>query len=295
MIRAQYTTLTSVKRQKDIPKDGPYYAPATDDARLQDAIDWASGFITDETERVFVPTLATRSYRSGDVYYGDWEYSDGLLQLDDDLLEVTALVNGTGTAIPGTAFELHPLNTYPKKEIAFIDGQGQSWQFPNRNSNVNVIGFYGYHEDYVNAWKAAGSLVGTLSSSDDTAIISDYRYYEVGDYVRLTTSGTQEIALVDAVGTVGGSLVGTLTLDRALNGTSGIAHGTATAMPRYQHVRQIQKACNDLAVFYYDNRDAKESTVEVAELAIRLENKIPGRIWSAVRWYAKPRFQATNR
>lgn len=295
MIRAQYTTLTSVKRQKDIPTGGAYITATADDALLQEAIEWASGWITDETYgRVFVPVYENRYYRRQDVYYPGNDSNDGLLQVAADLLEVVTLTNGDGTVIAGTQYELLPLNRWPKKEIGLRYGAGAQWNFDNRGSTGTVAGFWGYHDDYPRAWQTAGSLVGTLSAIDTAAVVSTYAPYEVGDYLKLETGGTQELVQVQAVGTVTGSLVGTLTIERGVNGTTGIAHSAATNAPRYQHVRQIQKACNDLTVFYYDHRDAVESTVEVIEFALRLETKIPGRIWSAVQSFARSRFEATS-
>lgn len=296
MIRAHYTTLTSVKRQKGIPQGSTDpLLPSTDDDRLQEALEWASGWITDQTfGRVFVPVYDSRYYRRDDVYYPGYDSSDGLLQLGADLLAVDTLTNGDGTAIAGTQYELLPLNRWPKQEIGLRYGGGAAWNFDHRGSTGTVTGFWGYHDDYPRAWKTAGSLVGTLNADDTAAIVSTYAPYEVGDYLRLTSSGTQELVQVTAIGTVTGSLMGTLTLERGVNGTTGAAHGTATDAPRYQQVRQIQKACNDLAVFYYDHRDAVESAVEVIEYALRLETKIPGRIWNAVQLFARSRFEATS-
>lgn len=283
-IPSRLTTLTSVRTQLAIAG-----TLTTDDAFIDDQIDKASAWIFEHTrERAFVPYQDTRAYRQDALgkpavsRFGN--YIAPSLLVDEDLLAVQSITNGDSDASVVNAYNLLPLNGYPKSQVELTSASGSAWNFASYDSAVNIAAFWGYHPDYNRAWESASSLTGTLSTSDTAAPVASVSSYEDGDYVLI---GSAEI------GRVTGTAAGTLTLLRGQNGTTAGTHAAAETVKPYSFPQDIQKACNDLVKYYYHHRKS-DDVAQIVDVGVRLESKVPADIWDIVERYKKTAFEATG-
>lgn len=108
---------------------------ASDDAWLATLISAAQVAIDRVCGRSFEAATATRTY-------GREAVEGGMLRLDHDLLTVTTLTNGDGSAIGSSDYVLWPRNLTPKWAIR-LDST-QSWSFTDLDSVISVTGEWGY-------------------------------------------------------------------------------------------------------------------------------------------------------
>lgn len=281
--QVRLTTLTSIRTQLQIAG-----TITTDDAFIDTLIDEASAWITDHTRnRSFVPYQDTRYLRQ-DALSNPASSRRGYiaphLKLDEDLLAAQSITNADLDASVVNAYNLLPLNRYPKTKVELTSGSGSSWNFAAYDSDVSITGFWGYHEDYSHAWQNASSLTAVVSASGTALPVASVSDYEDGDYVLI---GGSEI------GRVTGTAVGTLTVLRGQNGTTPGTHAIAEAVQTYSFPADIQKTCNDLVKYYYIHRKS-DTVAQIVDIGVRLETKIPSDVWDTVENYKKSDFQATG-
>jgi len=112
---------------------------ATDDARLELAIEGASRAIDTECSRRFFATTLTKFFATDDPMRCD---------VDDDLLSVTSIsvdANGMRSyeALAGTDYELEP-EVAPYRQVYIAPGSSQSFPVEQRRA-VRVVGSWGYN------------------------------------------------------------------------------------------------------------------------------------------------------
>ena len=282
-IPSRLTTLTSIRTQLEIAG-----TLTRDDAFLDDQIDKASAWIFDHArERTFVPYLDTREFRH-DALTGPAISRRGYiapkLMVDEDLLAVRSIANGDADASTINAYNLLPLNSYPKDKVELTSASGSAWNFASYDSAVSITGLWGYHPDYTRAWQNASSLTASLSATGTALPVASVSDYEDGSYILI---GGSEI------GRVTGTAVGTLTVLRGQNGTPAGTYTAAETVQVYNFPADIQKACNDLVKYYYMHRKS-DAVAQIVDIGVQLETKVPRDIWDTVERYRKPDFQATG-
>jgi hypothetical protein len=110
-----------------------------DDALIARLITAAQKRIDRECGRTFEAVTATRRYHALRDVCGR------VLTLDADLLTVTALTNGDGQVIPGSAYVLEPTNSPPYSQIVLKAGQGYVWQYTqDPEEAIGLLGTWGY-------------------------------------------------------------------------------------------------------------------------------------------------------
>jgi hypothetical protein len=112
---------------------------AGDDAVIEDVIEAASRFIDGKTERTF--------YARSETHYFDATPEDNVLWFDDDLISVTTLTNGDGTAIASTKYVLLPNNKTPKYGLKLLASSGISWLLTtagDREKAITLTGSWGF-------------------------------------------------------------------------------------------------------------------------------------------------------
>jgi len=122
---------------------------STDDEVLQQALDWATGFIENYTGRIFTDPSGTAHYFSRQsLAFGDVR----VLEVDDDLLSVSLLKNGDGTTITSDQYVLEPRNApydvppQPYHAIRVLSTMGAFWVWPV-DGYVQVFGQWGYSQN----------------------------------------------------------------------------------------------------------------------------------------------------
>lgn len=107
-----------------------------DDALLMRLIVAAQQIIEERTRRRFDPVSAPR-------YYGPDAVTGALLLLDDDLLSVASLIDGTGAPVPNTDYKLEPRNYRPYSMVRIA--ASRAWLF-NPDGEVAITGTWGYDD-----------------------------------------------------------------------------------------------------------------------------------------------------
>lgn len=164
-------------------------------------------------ERQFVPTVETRYFDpSRDVN------ADGhVLLLDKDLLAVTTLTNGdTDVLTVTTDYILEPRNATPYWGVRLLGSGGISWQFTSDPENaISLLGIWGYHADYSNAWVETDTLgVAITSATAGSATTTGSGLFKAGQLVKIDTEFMY----------VTGDVTTTLTLVRGVNGSTAATH-----------------------------------------------------------------------
>lgn len=251
----------------------------SDDVRLADFLRRASNFVNQVGFRRYDVRVETRNQdypakpRSNFGRFGQvgWMANElnavntlnaGELPVDDDLLTVTAVVNGDGAAIASADYMLESAMAYPKHALRLTRASGKVWT-PGSSGDwqqvIPVTGVWGYHEDYDRAWAdsldAVSGSVGisasvtsfTVTDADGVSEDRSDARFQAGQLVRLES----EYLLVRAVDYT----TNTLTAKRGANGTAAAVHAGGTAITIYRPMETIEQAVLRLATWVYRQKD----------------------------------------
>lgn len=244
-----YITLDQVKKHLKLTS-------TADDEKLQDYIEWSSRLIEMWKGRRYDPRVQTRLY---DVPQGNTSIfgvfdpslsvstSPRVLRLDDDLLEVTEILNGDEEEI--TAYVLEPANEYPKNRIRLRSEATFVNSDDGPEQAISVEGIWGYHDRWSDAWSVIGELEtesdveGGIDADDDEIILTDA---EIGQLLRLDTEYVLVLDVADDV----------VTIERGYNGTTAAAHDAGTEVELFSLMGQIVQVCYRLVKWRYVQKDA---------------------------------------
>jgi hypothetical protein len=214
-IYADYTTIQALRKT---------YLSASENTRddlLGDLIRAASRNIDAIGCRAYYPRVETRYY---DTPRG------AALILDDDLLEVTTLTDGSAGALASTDYRLYPRNESAKNEVRLTLVGGKTWQTDSDgdpDSAVSIAGIWGFHTRYDSAWAATGAALTTAATSTSaTSIYVTTGKLDAGDLVKIGS----EMMHVSAVAR---DSADTATVVRAINGTTAATHSTSAEVLRW--------------------------------------------------------------
>ena len=218
-----------------------------DDARLLAALQMATAQVERAAERRFVPRRAAiRHSITGGVE----------LLLDDDLLALTALTNGDGTAIPLATALLLPADS-PAGMIRLTGGSAFHWTETPLNA-VTVSGVWGWHDRWGAAWHrsadtvrdnplAANATTITVADADGVDSLGEMPRFQVGQLLQIE----DEYLWVLAVDTA----ANTLSVQRGANGTTAAAHALDTAVSIYQPPADVAALVLRRAAWLYREAD----------------------------------------
>jgi hypothetical protein len=132
---ADYCTLAQVRKYTDFK----VVANTDDDALIEQLITAASKRIDEYTGRTFTEATETREFDAVRDVQGQ------RLWMDTDLLAVTSITNGDGTAIVASDYVLEPSNSAPKFAIKLLASSGESWTYDtDPEQAISVVGEWGY-------------------------------------------------------------------------------------------------------------------------------------------------------
>lgn len=229
---SEYTTVTDVRSS---------YLGSTqtqDDGLILSIIREASREIDRITRRKFYPRIETRTY----------DAPAGVeLILDDDLLELTTLTNGDGTAITNANYKLYPLNDTPKYKIVLAPGSAfnTSSTFGDLGA-ISVAGTWGYHRDYAtDGWLDYGAILSAaISNTTATTFTSLYGNFKAGNLVKIDSEYLYISSAVYAS-------TSTYTVKRGVNGSTAAAHLIAAPIYLWGIHDEIERlACQATAAYY---------------------------------------------
>lgn len=226
----EYTTVTKAKTYSDITANAS-------DGLLLDMIRQASREIEDITNRWFFPRVATQLY--------DTPRSMDLL-LNNDLLEVTTLTNGDGTVITSADYKLYDLNAWPKRKITLLPIHF-IWQrdtFGNPNGAITLLGIFGFHDDYPNAWVDVGSTItAAITTAGQASGTVTPGTLNPGDLVKIDTEFLY-------ISTVTAANPDTVTWKRGVNGSTAATHLINAPILRWDPGQELEMLCRRAAAAY---------------------------------------------
>jgi hypothetical protein len=222
---AEFKNFVTARGGSAIPTD------TTDDTTLELLLVSASRYLDEKTTRHYYPIIETRYFDVPD---------DGILRLDEDLLEVITLTNGDTTTIAGTDYIEMPANNTPYWGIKLKGSSGLSWQ-PDSDGNVegviSLLGVWGYHNHYYLAWRIASTLAEDLDTTETGVDVADGTAFAVGNLLRVGS----ELGYVSNIAT------NTLTSTRGENGSTAATHLTAAAVKVWQVMDTAKQAVLEIA------------------------------------------------
>jgi hypothetical protein len=171
------------------------------------------------------------------------------IDLDEDLLELTALVNGDGSAVDLACCTLAPYNAYPKRSIYL---NGVTWARPaNPRAAIQVAGAWGFHRRPDEAWQDANVTVpaGGLAEDAVELVLPDLGAIERGHVLKIED---EQVSVEEIVS----GPPHTLTVTRGLNGTEPAAHAEGAGISYFAPEPTVARATARAAAWLYKLRDA---------------------------------------
>lgn len=217
----------------------------TDDDNILDTIDRASRYLEQQTGRYFYPHIATK--------YFDWQGDKAISLLDNDLLSLTTLTTNNGATAISTGYYLVRVGDYnnaPYDTILLDQSLTTKFLYTlTPQKSQTVVGVYGYHEDYSNAWAASGQTVlnvGGITASGTSITVTNGAAFEVGQTLQIQTEWLYLSAISG----------NTLTVTRGVNGSTAATHAAATAISIFQYDINLHRAAIQLAAWLYKQYEA---------------------------------------
>lgn len=237
-----YLSLDALKRSVNLT--------STDaDVELRQVLEGATRTINDETHRTFQPYTATLYF---DAIHSDY------LTFPVDLLAITSLKtddDGEGvyenTWTVNTDYILSPVNAAASKEPFWKIERARynpTYSFPQSiQRGIQIVGLWGYWLDLVTLTPTTSEAIDLTETVIDVSASSPI---EVLDTI-LIDSEQMYVTARDLV-----SATKTITVERAVNGTTAATHSTSAAIQRYRYPDRIVTTCRQLAARDFRLTDA---------------------------------------
>lgn len=214
---------------------------ATTSAALLARLIEASELVQRLAGRRFDERIETRYYTARSVA-NDGHVLGMMLMLDDDLRAVTTLTNGDGQVLDNSIYTPLPRGLRTDGITAYssirLDAYGGTmWQAGGNDpvASISVLGTWGYG----GRWQNGGAtLNGNLSDSATSAV-----YSGSGLEAGMTVKIDSEYLYISAVSGQ------TLTLTRAVNGSTAAAHNTAAAITYWEALPTVRALVVRLALW----------------------------------------------
>jgi hypothetical protein len=231
-----------------------------DDPRLLAALQAAAAHIERAADRSFCPRVAAIQHSVNPKYTTE-------LLLDDDLLELTGLTNGDGSAI-----SLNDVVTLPAEGpiavLRLTNGEAFVWDDTPLRA-ITVTGKWGWHDRWADAWRntsdavqnnplSAGATTITVADADGVDAENETPRFQVGHLIRIDS----EYIRVLAVNTT----TNVLTVQRGVAGTTAASHTQNTAIYTYQPALDAQMLHLRYAAWLYKEPDNRGFSSAPADL-----------------------------
>jgi len=224
-----------------------------DDVRFLAKLRAASAQIERAAGRIFAPIVATRAF--------DWRNDHTLLFRTEDLLSLTALINGDGSTIdPAAIIQLGGVGgaiygvelNLTKAFFVYL---------LTKTRALSVSGVWGWHDDYANAWKPSGDVVSVFSmtAADTTVTVNSVTSadgwglaprFQVGQLISIDSEYMQVTAVSSGTSTLG--------VIRGTNGTFAAVHIIGTPITVYVPPIDVSEIALRWAAWLIKQEDAGE-------------------------------------
>lgn len=218
-----------------------------DDNLLMPFIYQASYDFAAELQRLPLPYVETfqADYAKG---YVDDSSRYLILYPHIDLLSLSSLSNGDGQTINSGYYTVDNANEYPKSTITIklnapirfrpaLDG--------NYQQVISLSGIFGYVPHYNHAWRNKTTITEALDSSSSNIKVASSGGLSIGDYLKIDNEVLNIISIsgVDVV------------VDRAVLGTTGVAHLDNAAVMLFIQKSDIRNAVREWASYLWKTKD----------------------------------------
>lgn len=258
-----YTIATLYQLRRLLALDA---ADTEDDDHLVAMLESASTMMERIAQRRFTPHIATQAHT---IHL----HNTRELVLRDDLLELTTLTNGDGTAIDQADVLLLPdPNNEPASIIRLINDAAFVYE-TTPHLAIQVAGIWGWHDHWQTAWIDSNDTIqdNPLTSTATTLTVSDAD--GVDDYGESPRFQVGHLLQIDAeyLRVIGvDATTNTLTIRRGVNGSIAAEHPTDTTISVYQPPYDLEMLCLRWANWLYREPDA------------RLSNALPGTLLDGI-------------
>lgn len=268
-----YASLTEIKAVLGI-------SSTTDDTVMLNILEAASRAIDEYCQRHF--------YAETDTRYFD---GAGTRLWIDDLLSVTTFKkddDGDATfedTLATTDYNLYPLNTYPKWQARISEDSNYAGFALGIDKGVEIDGLWGYGNGRsATPYSASGITVVADDATETELDVSAEGTIEPGHTI-LVESEQIYVSAVSSDGTK------KITVERAVNGTTGAAHATKAASI-YEYPKDIWQACVSMASGLYDMRQKQGmKSEELGDYSYSIsESYLDNKILGLLRPYRKVRY-----
>lgn len=178
--------------------------------------------------------------------------STGILPLDDWLISATTVTSYEGTDRTTTTtlsegiandFLLMPYNTNPKSKLKLVENTLKNLY--SGQQTLTILGQWGWQNDT----ESISTVDAIGSTSTTTVTVSSGSTTYVGDTILV---GTEQMYVTNVDGN-------TLTVIRAVNGTTAATHSGGAAYSRFKYPADVVQVCLDVARTYWRSRDVGQS------------------------------------
>jgi hypothetical protein len=154
------------------PRGQTIAANVPEEAVLERLLQSVSRYFDSKTDHHFYPWVQTRWFDTP----GDDDTDLRNLRMDADLLEIIAITNGNGIAVPSSAYYVIPANEYPITDIHLRDIAPYQW-YPdvsgNTHSVIQVQAIWGERGEYdIRGWVQAGTLSAAMTDTTTASFSS---------------------------------------------------------------------------------------------------------------------------
>lgn len=237
--RNTYATLAEFKAYW-LSRGGDNSISPADDAVIDQLLENASRLLDSKTGRYYYPRVQARVYDTPE---------GRSLPINADLQAVITFINGDGTSITASNYNLLPRNVSPKYELQLKENSTLIWE-PDSDGNyegvITLTGIYGYHPYYSEAWKSGGTLGAAITDTTTAAFTMTAGHtLQVGQTVKIDN----EIFIVGAIST------NTITpLQRGDNGSTAATHLNGASVTIWQPMEEARNAVCEIANTAYRRR-----------------------------------------
>jgi hypothetical protein len=226
----------------------------TDDVLLLSFIRQASREIRSLSKRSFHPTIETRLFNSPNGVNASTFVNSALntiydIPFDKDLISLTSVINGDGTSVDITKIVLFDLNSPSKNKMRLLptDGVWKNALNGYPDGAIAVTGVWGCVFDEVAGWQQVELLSGNITNVATTfaAVVNDFY---AGDLIEIDS----EMMYVRSIAApVLPATTSTLTVVRAVNGSTNVAHAKDAPIYRWSPGDEIHSIAQTAVAAYY--------------------------------------------
>lgn len=220
----------------------------------------ASDEIIQDWARMFIPFQATYTVRPSMQAWSNWRYEHGILRYYLQDLPYADVLALSSVEIDDTVLSSSYYRIESMEAITFDRDNTTLPSASTFSSKVELIGTWGYHENYAVAWSQIGTLQSSLSSSATSFVATAgtvasfevYQYLKIDDEFLFVTNVNPDTPY-------------TITVERGVRGSTAAAHDSADIIYAYQQMPDVIMATRRRVINLIQKRAELANLVQIGE------------------------------